>query len=249
MKVIGRFLHGKAMLSFSIFLPLSVIMTAATLPKKEKVIQIDVHQLLNARAVTTLTDGKLITWTTGIDGNGLADGYLTMSAALFNGDHDPKALPDNPLFPATKDHPEVLLHYSNNNAHDNQTLAIKGKGAFAFNVPSKIYTQLFLAFTSAEGASNIKVDLYYGKDKETLVFTIPDYYMDIPSSDPNFCYLAHDLAKWGNQNNRTEMDHHNIDLLNIHPDTSRKLTRIAVQKSEGGYLVFWAATGVTGRQF
>lgn len=247
MKAIDRFLNGKVILAFSIFLHLSVLLTAATLPKKEKVIQMDVHKVLNARSVTTLTDGKLITWTTGIDGNGLADGYLTMSAALFQGDKEPKALPDNPLFPATKDHPEVLLHYSNRNTRNNQTLAIKGKGAFELVVPSKIYTRLFLAFTSAEGASSIEVDLYYGKEKETMAFTVPDYYMDIPSSDPNFCYLAHDLAKWGPKNNITEKDHHNIDLLTIHPDTSRKLTRIAVHKSEGGYLVFWAATGVTGR--
>jgi len=42
----------------------------------------------------------------------------------------------------------------------------------------------------------------------------------------------------------TESDHHNIDLLNIHPNSGRTLTHIQVEKSEAGYLVFWAATGV-----
>jgi hypothetical protein len=214
---------------------------------KEKVIQIDVSKILNARSVTTLADGKLTTWTTGIDGNGLADGYLTLSAALFKGDKNPIALPDNPLFPATDRHPEILLHYSNSDSISNQTLAVKGTGAFDFKVPAKKYSKLFLAFTSAEGASEIAVDLHYGDEKETKSFTVPDYYLDIPANDPDFCYLAYNLAKWGPKNNMTEKDHHNIDLLDIHPNPSKKLTHITVRKSEPGYLVFWSATGVTNK--
>jgi hypothetical protein len=216
----------------------------ANAKQKEKVIQIDVDKILNARSVTTFTDGKLTTWTTGIDGNGLADGYLTLSASLFKGDKDPIALPDNPLFPATDRHPEILLHYSNSDSTSNQTLAVKGTGTFNFQVPAKYYSKLFLAFTSAEGASDIAVDLYYGDVKETKFFIVPDYYQDLEATDPDFCYLANNLAKWGVKNNMTEKDHHNIDLLDIHPDPKKKLTHIKVQKTEAGYLVFWAATGV-----
>lgn len=247
MEIIRRHAHWNFILVICLFLPVCLLLSAATYQKREKVIQIDVHKILNARSVTTLTDGRLISWTTGIDGNGLADGYLTLSAARFNGENDPKALPDNPMFPSTIDHPEILLHYSNMDAIHPQTLAIKGTGAFEFKVPSQKYSKLFLAFTSAEGASNIKVEMYYGNTKEIKSYSVPDYYMDIPSSDTNFCYLAHNLAKWGNKNNLTESDHHNIDLLEIYPDPSRKLTRIVVQKSKEGYLVFWAATGVIAR--
>ncbi len=227
-------------LSASIF----IFPASATSGKKEKVIQIDLQKILNARPVTTLTDGKLITWTKGIDGNGEADGYLTMAAALFNGDKDPKALPDNPLFPASEKHPEVLLHYSNTDRISKQAFAITGAGSFSFEVPAKKYSDMFLAFTSAEGASQIKVRLKYADGIELKSFEVPDYYKDIPAEDPNFCYLAHDLAKWGTKNNMTEMNHHNIDLMNIHPDENRKLVSIQVEKSEAGYLVFWAATGV-----
>jgi hypothetical protein len=212
--------------------------------KKEQVVQINIDKILNARPVTTLTDGKLVTWTKGIDGNGEADGYLTMAAALFNGDKDPKALPDNPLFTPTDKHPEVLLHYSNHDGVSKQAVAINGTGSFSFDVPAKKYSGLFLAFTSAEGASQIKVSLKYTDGVESKSFEVPDYYKDIPADDPDFCYLAHDLAKWGKTNNMTEKDHHNIDLLNIHPDENRKLVSIQVEKSEAGYLVFWAATGV-----
>jgi hypothetical protein len=234
----------RTILVFFVTVPFFIISTAYTFQLKEKVIQIDVHKILNARSVTTLTNGKLITWTKGIDGNGLADGYLTMSASQFKGDRNLKSLPDNPLFPATSQHPEVLLHYSNSDSMSNQTLAITGTGTFDIQVPSHRYSKMFLAFTSSEGASHIKVDLYYSNNNESKSFDVPDYYVDIPTDDPNVCYLTHDLAKWGNKNNMTEKDHHNIDLLNIHPDRNRILTRISVQKSETGYLVLWAAVGV-----
>jgi hypothetical protein len=221
-----------------------LLLSSAASGKKQKVVQINLDKIFNARPVTTLTDGKLVSWTKGIDGNGEADGYLTMAAALFNGDKDPKALPDNPLFPENDKHPEVLLHYSNSDGISKQAVAVTGVGSFSFEVPAKKYTGLFLAFTSAEGASQIKVSLKYANGIESKSFEVPDYYKDIPTDDPDFSYLAHDLAKWGTKNNMTEMNHHNIDLLNIHPDGNRKLISIQVEKSEAGYLVFWAATGV-----
>jgi hypothetical protein len=212
---------------------------------QEKTLQIELNTILNARSVTTLTNGKLVKWTKGIDGNGEADGYMTMAASIFNGDKDPKALPDNPLFPSTTEHPEVLLHYSNNDSISNQTVAVTGAGSFQFEIPSNRYSKLFLALTSAEGTSTINVELKYSDGVESKTFIVPDYYADIQPNNSDFCYLAHDLAKWGTKNNMTEADHHNIDLLDIHPDQTRILTGINVEKSEAGYLVFWAATGVT----
>lgn len=103
------------------------------------VIQLDIKNLLNARPVSTFQDGKITSWNIGIDGNGEADGYLTFSAANFMGNKDPKALPDNPLFPANLKHPEILLHYSNSNTTDPQALAMKGISQFTLNVPSNFY--------------------------------------------------------------------------------------------------------------
>jgi len=221
-----------------------VLLSSAKTGSKEKVIQIDLSKILNARSVTSLTNGKLVSWTKGIDGNGEADGYLTMAASLFKGDKTPKALPDNPLFPANEKHPEILLHYSNNEGVSNQTYAVTRNSSFSFDVPVKHYSAMYLAFTSAEGASPIKIKLHYKDGIEIKSYEIPDYYIDVPDDSPDFCYLAHDLAKWGKTNNMTEKDHHNIDLLIIHPDAKRKLKTIQVEKSEAGYLVFWAATGV-----
>jgi len=231
------FVHFISVLSF-------ILLSASPIQKKGKVIQINIDHLLNARSVTTLTNRKLVTWTKGIDGNGIADGYLTMSAALFKGDNNPHALPDNPLIPATAQHPEVLLHYNNNDSISKQTVAVSGEGNFGFEVPSSHYTNMFLALTSSEGVSQIKVDLHYTDGIESKSFEVPDYYKDIQANDLNYCYLVHDLAKWGKMNNMTEKDHHNIDLLNIHPNPKRILTHIQVEKTEAGYMVFWASIGL-----
>src|SRR3954471_5927887 len=84
-------------------------------------IQINIDTLLNARPVTTLTHGKLVTWSKGIDGDGQGDGYLTMAAALFNKNKVANALPDNPRIEATPEHPSITLHYKNNDGTGYQT--------------------------------------------------------------------------------------------------------------------------------
>lgn len=212
--------------------------------QQQQVVQFNIDKILNARPVTILNNGRLVSWTRGIDGGGLGDGYLTQSAALFNGDKNPHALPDNPLFAGNEFHPDIRLHYSNSEANSNQACAIKGAGEVEFNVPKGKYASIFLALTSAEGPSGIRIKLEYEQDVTTTDFTVPDYYQDIRPGDPNFLYLAHDLAKWGNKNNMTEKDHHNIDLLKIMPNPAWKLKSIHISKTQPGYLIFWAAAGI-----
>ncbi len=212
--------------------------------QENKVIQFDITNILDARPVTTLTNNKLVTWKKGIDGDGLADGYLTHSAALFNGDKDPHALPDNPVFAANASHPEIKLHYSNTDSLHSQACGITGTEEIEFQVPGNKYSAIYLALTSAEGPSALKVQLTYADGVDVKNFTLPDYYWDLKPNDPDFCYLAHDLAKWGNKSNMAEKDHHNIDLLNIHPDQVRVLKGIKISKNKPTYVVFWAAVGV-----
>ena len=212
--------------------------------KKNKVIQFDISHILNARPVTTLTNNKLVTWKQGIDGGGKADGYLTYSAAIFNGDVDPLALPDNPVFPANEFHPTIKLHYDNKDAVNNQAFSLVGAGEVSFAVPARKYSEVYLALTSSEGASNLEIKYTYADGAESRKFEVPDYYQDLNDNDHDYCYLAHNLAKWGPKNNMTEKDHHNIDLLNIRPNTKRILKKITLIKTEPGYLVLWAATGV-----
>lgn len=209
--------------------------------KQDKVIQIDVSAVLNARSVTTLTNGNPVTWTTGIDKE---NGYLTMAASAFVGDQSPHALPDNPLFPANQSHPGILLHYSNEAGTQNQTGCIPDSGEFVLKVPHHKYSDLYLSLTSSYGASSLQFELTYTDGVELRNYILPDWFRDIPENDPDFSYVAHNMGKWGNKNNLKEKDHHNIDALNIHPNPNRILKAIKLKKLPGGYLVFWAATAV-----
>jgi len=212
-------------------------------PKNNEVIQFNISPVLNARPITVFADSSLINWTNGIDGGGQADGFFTKSAAFFNKQDTAHALPDDALFQATHSHPEIQLHYSNENSIVDQACSIAGPGTAQFSVPKAKYKAIFLALTSAEGASALKITLIYTDGRVVKDILVPDYYQDIPLSDKNFCYLAHNLAKWGPDNQMTEKDHHNIDLLKLIPDPKRKLKGIKISKAKKGYLVLWAATG------
>ncbi|MEO3405351.1 hypothetical protein AAFN85_15685 [Mucilaginibacter sp. CAU 1740] len=210
---------------------------------KDKTIQINIDKLLNARPVTTAANGKLQSWTTGIDGGGKGDGYLTTAAAIINGDKNAYALPDDPLVSGNAKHPAILLHYKNGDG-GNQTRNIAGADSFKIDIPHKRYSGLYLSLTSSEGPSQLHIIFNYADGSGTKDFTLPDYYDDIPESNLDLSYVVHNLAKWGPRNNMTESDHHNINALNIHPDKNRILKSVVVSKSTAGYLVFWAATGV-----
>src|SRR5665213_815789 len=130
-----------------LFFIVPVLLINNTSIQKSKVVQFDITKVLNARPVTTLTNNKLVTWTKGIDGNGIGDGYLTMAAAVFNGDKQPHALPDDPLFAANGLHPAIKLHYSNADSLNNQACTVAGEDDVEFDVPKAKYTAIYLALT------------------------------------------------------------------------------------------------------
>ncbi|MDF2433190.1 MAG: hypothetical protein JWP44_2821 [Mucilaginibacter sp.] len=235
------------MKSVSLLFILSLLGTysATVRPGSGKAVQFDISSILNARPVTTLTNGHLVTWTKGIDGGGTGDGYLTMAAALFNGDKNAHALPDNSLVPANDLHPKIQLHYSNQDSMHNQSCNMAGIADAEFKVPKAKYQEIYLALTSSEGASYLKIELIYKNGGEIKDFILPDYYKDIMVNEPSLCYLIHDLAKWGNKNQMTEPDHHNIDLLKLPVNPGRTLTGIKISKGKEGYVVLWGAAGIT----
>ncbi|CAN5305368.1 hypothetical protein BH11BAC6_BH11BAC6_06870 [soil metagenome] len=212
--------------------------------QNSKVVQINIDSLLNARPVTTLTDSILITWTKGIDGGGLADGYLTQSAAAFKGDKEVHALPDDPLIPGNDKHPEILLHYKNTDDKNNQARYVTGAGEFVIDIPKEHYVQYYLALSSAEGPSQLQCELLYIDGKVMRNYLLPDYYNNVAANDTAFTYVLTDLAKWDKYNNMKEKDHHNIHLLKLNIDANSILKGIRIKKSEDGYLIFWSATGV-----
>jgi hypothetical protein len=222
---------------------LSIILYGFGQTPHDKVIQFNINPILNARPVTTFNNNKLTNWKTGIDGGGNGDGYLTKSAAAFNGDSVEHALPDDALIPANSCHPAMQLHYANSDSLHYQACSMRGETSVTFSVPKNNYSMLYFAMTSAEGGSTIKFDLTYANGEHITEIQLPDYYQDIPANDPNLCYLAHDLAKWGPANKMTEKNHHNIDIVKVKVDPKQILSGIKISKGKAGYVVFWAAAG------
>jgi hypothetical protein len=187
-----------------------IVGSVATLSlQASEVIQIDVRPVLTGRAVTTLTDGKLVHWTQGIDGGGRADGYMTREASAANGDTNALALPGNGTFEATAAHPLVQLNFSNDDGTAFQTRGVQGAGEFVFTVPAKHYQKMLLFLTSAEGPSQLHFKLAYadGAVEERDVL-LPDYYYDAPAGDTNVFSLAKNLPKWDAVGKMAERDHH-----------------------------------------
>jgi hypothetical protein len=212
----------------------------------EEVVQIDVKSILNTRSITTLTGGRLIPWIRGIDGNhiGNVDGYMTMAAALFHGDQNPKALPDSAVFPAHGILPRVVLNYTNDDSVSNQTHYVSGIDTLSFTVPENKYSKMFIFLTSSEGTTNIHVTLTYSTGAVSSDYVVPDY-AGGPPNDQNFSSLVIDLAKWLQNNKMNEDAGHRIDALNVHADSAKILKSIKVAKTNASsYMVFWGATGV-----
>jgi len=211
-----------------------------------EVIQIHVRPVLTGRAVTTLTDGKLVPWTQGVDGGGRADGYMTREASAANGDKNALALPGNGTFAATAAHPLVRLNFSNADGTGFQTRGVTGAGAFDFSVPAKHYQRMLLFFTSAEGPSQLHFKLTYADGAvEERDILLPDYYYDAPAGDTNVFSLAQNLPKWDATGKMAERDHHYLHGVDVHPNAGKDLVSVQVTKPAPAYLVFWGATGVT----
>lgn len=211
-----------------------------------EVVQVDVRPILTGRAVTTFTDGKLVPWTQGVDGGGRADGYMTLKAAVANGNSHAKTLPDDGCFAANVAHPFVRLNFANADGKNPQILSVTGAGEFSFPVQDKRYQRMMIFLTSAEGPSHLRFQLTYADGtREPRDILLPDYYNTPPTGETNVFTLAVDLAKWNAAGRMTEPNHHNIHGVDLYPDVQKKLVSIRVDKTAPAYLVFWGATGVT----
>jgi hypothetical protein len=215
--------------------------------RADTTVQVPLDGFMTARAVTTLTGGKLVTWTMGIDGGGNADGYMTAAASKFHGDPATlKALPDDGKFAANARHPDVTLHFSNDaDATSQQTYWVRGAGNFTFPVPAATYSKMFLFLTSSEGSSTLKITFGYADaSNDVNNVTLPDYYADVSPTDMVLFNLAADLPKWTKTNAVAETNHHNLTGVELHPAAAKTLSSMKVEKTAPGYLVFWGATGV-----
>src|ERR1017187_4758888 len=178
-----------------------------------------------------LTDGKLVPRTKGVDGTGFADGFMTLEAAVVNGDINARALPGDGCFKGTAGHPEIRLNFTNADGKGWQTRSVAGKGGFSFPVPGRQYQRMMVFLTSAAGSSHRHFQLVYGDGTlEHRAVVLPDYYSAAPAGGTNIFSLTTDLAKWDAAGRMAERDHHYIHGVELHPDARRNLVSIQVLK-------------------
>ena len=232
-------------------LGLAVTFLDAPAARADTVVQFNIDAVLNARPVSTLTNGAIVTWTAtqGVDGNGSADGYITKAVLMKLGQAG-NALPDDGVFPATNGIPEIRLHFANDNpatsfqAH-NAHRAVAASIDFA--VPQATYSKVFLALTSAEGADKLTVTLTYADATTSMAaFTLTDYDTPIPASTAEVGYFSLiSIRKWSQANQVGDNAGHQITGVILTPTPGKPLTRITIAKpADGQYLVFWGATGI-----
>lgn len=204
-------------------------------------VQINIKSLLNARSVTTFSNGKLYTWTKGIDGGGTGDGYVTHSVAVHL-NYTGHTLPDSARYPANSKHPLMILNFSNIDSTGFQTHYLSGSDSVTFPVPEGNYSTVYLALTSSEGSSTIGVVLNYLDGPATSTFTLNDY--DVGNSSGVF-FVDSGMQKWNNQNSPGDNFGHALNGFGVTANPAKTLTSVKlIKKTAGSYLVFWGATGV-----
>ncbi len=240
--------------------PRSSVLTAITLfalclarvAWADTVVQIPIDSLLDARPVSTVTNGVEVPWTAGqgIDGNGGGDGYVTKSVAAKHNYTGP-ALPDDGIFPAANGLPEFDLHFADanpatsfqaHNAHAGMAATIQ------FAVPQATYSNLHLVMTDSENADMLTVTLTYSDATTSTVgpFTMPDYDQGLPANTKDVTYFSiFSGQKWGPMDTPGDNMGHSITGVTLTPSPTKPLTGVTITKpSDGHYLVFWGAVGI-----
>ena len=228
----------------------TLVLTAWAADKGPEAVQVDVKDLLNARVVSTVTDGKVNNLKIDID---YAGGHATKASAELLNAKDAHALPNDGKFAANEKHPEVVLNYKDGDGESNQCRRVQGEGTFSFAVPEKKYSQMWLWVTSGGGASDIHMELTY-KDgtSETKNIQVPDWFWELKPNakdpkedDKNRCNLAVDLTKFSKAGPAigNEMRHHFIHGVDAQPNPAKELVKVTVKKDKGGLMCFYGATG------
>jgi hypothetical protein len=206
-------------------------------------VQIALGPLLNARIVTTLTAGRLVPWRDALDG--VTSGEATRAAALRIGQPFARALPDDGVFPATDQHPEVRLAFSNAEGGADQVRRSLAQDAYTIAVPPGRYGQFWIFVMSGNGESTLRLRLSYADGPgEVSDLVVPDWYFPVKDGEAGRVNLASDLGKWSSANQLMEKDHHYLHGFDLAPDSRRVLVSVGVAKTAKAVLTLWGAAAV-----
>ncbi|HXI56869.1 MAG TPA: hypothetical protein VNO55_12470 [Polyangia bacterium] len=223
----------------------SVVLVPGSAFAAGTVVQVPIDQLLNGRSVSTLTGGVVVPWTDGVD---QTDGLVTNAAEAFL-KQTGVALPDDGVFPADGDHPQVVLHFSNTSPIERkQVFYLHGTGTFHFATPRGTYSKLWVFLLSSIGASPLTVTYAYDDGGMTQEkFTVPDWGTGapLPRTPPIFFNLIAGMHKWDQMDRSIDAPVHTITGVLLSPAADRVLTDVQIDKPNAGqFLTFWGATGL-----
>jgi hypothetical protein len=226
-------------------LTLGTLLVLAAPARAEQVVQVPLDGVLDGRSVSTLTGGVVVSWTDGID---LDDAFMTNAAALSLHQTGP-GMPDDGVFAANADHPEVRLHVSNAApAASPQSHALSAVGSFEFSVPPAVYSKVFLFMASAFGDAPLSITLTYADQPTAVVtLTLPDWGTGkpLPTTPPIFFTLISGLHKWTKAGESVDTPSHGITAVLITPASNRTLMSVRIAKTTAApRLTFFGATGV-----
>lgn len=209
--------------------------------------QIDTTAVFNARPIDTVANGAVVPMDANIDGAG---GLATLSAAKllspnFAGSTD-HVIPDDAVYPATGDHPQVVLSYANDDGKKKFARRSQGEDTYDITIPPGAYTRLFLMMSSGQGASDFDATLTYQDGTSTTkTLTCPDWWPGLkPPLEAYRVEVVQNMSKWSPHGIiSSELKGHNIYGLNVQPDPTKSLVKITIKKHPKAILCFWGATG------
>jgi hypothetical protein len=207
-------------------------------------LQIDVKALLTFNTVvTTATGGVGLTAVDGSGNGGSGNDFPTHAEARALGGAG--GLPNNAFFPATgMTIPNVQLAWTNaSNVGNSLVLQSLAGTPEAFEIPAAEYSQLQIYATGAYGTSTLNVTLTYASGNPlttSSIATIPDWCAQGPL--PIGVYALTSTLRLRNM--MLEPMLCSIYAINVNPDPTRALTRVAFvpQGTSGQFVVFYGAT-------
>jgi Calcium-binding EGF domain/EGF domain len=213
--------------------------TLEVIPPKSFVspIQLDVAKVLFHDTVVNNGKGTLDPTQTSMDASGFA--FLTQSVATALGGPAGNGLPDDGRFPANADHPDVKLHFRNDDDGLNSRVLRAGE-SFSFAVPVASYQEVQIYALSAEGKSAVKLTLTYADaTTEARQVTLGDWFDD-PSPAGQF-FLVDGLDRFGAGGYVAAHDPA-ISAVNLAPNPQKKLASVTVAGQGAGIVTFYGAT-------
>jgi hypothetical protein len=164
---------------------------------------------------------------------------ITQSAAQAL-DPSGVGLPDDAFFGVNTQHPDVQLHWRNDDNGVNSRFLRKGE-SFTFSVPMTTYTEVQVYGLATEGGALVDFVLTYSDGTtDTRNVKFIDWFNDPPA--PGQFFLIDGLDRYGSSGLDVARDPA-ISGVNLAPNKAKQLVSIKVAQPSTNYFVFFGALG------